>query len=80
VVTFTGWKAGYGYTIEINHPDGVLTRYAHLSRISVKQGQEVDIGQQIGRMGATGNASGPHLHFEVLINGEFVNPASWLWG
>jgi murein DD-endopeptidase MepM/ murein hydrolase activator NlpD len=80
VVTFTGWKAGYGYTVEINHPDGVLTRYAHLSRISVKQGQEVDIGQQIGRMGATGNASGPHLHFEVLINGQFVNPATWLWG
>jgi murein DD-endopeptidase MepM/ murein hydrolase activator NlpD len=80
VVTFTGWKAGYGYTIEIKHPDGALTRYAHLSRISVKTGQEVDVGEQIGRMGATGNASGPHLHFEVIINEEFVNPANWLWG
>lgn len=80
VVTFTGWKAGYGYTIEIKHPDGALTRYAHLSRISVKPGQEVNVGEQIGRMGATGNASGPHLHFEVLINDNFVNPATWLWG
>jgi murein DD-endopeptidase MepM/ murein hydrolase activator NlpD len=80
VVTFTGWKPGYGYTIEINHPDGATTRYAHLSRISVKTGQEVDIGQQIGAMGATGNTTGPHLHFEVLINDEFVNPATWLWG
>lgn len=80
VVTFTGWKAGYGYTIEIRHPDGATTRYAHLSRIGVAAGQELDVGQQIGRMGATGNASGPHLHFEVLINGNFVNPAPWLWG
>lgn len=79
-VTFTGWKAGYGYTIEIKHPDGALTRYAHLSRISVKAGQEVDVGEQIARMGATGNASGPHLHFEVIINDDFVNPATWLWG
>lgn len=80
VVTFTGWQAGYGYTIEIKHPDGALTRYAHLSRISVQNGEEVDVGQQIGRIGATGNATGPHLHFEVIINGEFVNPATWLWG
>lgn len=80
VVTFTGWKAGYGYTIEMKHPDGAVTRYAHLSRIGVAAGQEVDVGQQIGRMGATGNASGAHLHFEVLINGEFTNPATWLWG
>lgn len=80
VVTFTGWKAGYGYTIEMKHPDGATTRYAHLSRIGVAPGQELDVGQQIGRMGATGNATGPHLHFEVLINGEFTNPATWLWG
>ncbi len=79
-VIFTGWKAGYGYTIEIKHPDGAVTRYAHLSRISVKTGQEVDIGQQIGAMGATGNTTGPHLHFEVLVNGNFINPATWLWG
>lgn len=78
-VIFAGWQAGYGYTIEIKHPDGAVTRYAHLSRILVDEGQEVDVGQQIGKMGATGNTTGPHLHFEVLINGEFINPAGWLW-
>ena len=79
-VIFTGWRASYGRTIEIKHLDGAVTRYAHLSRIRVEAGQDVDVGQRIGNIGASGKAFGAHLHFEVLINGNFRNPWIWLWG
>jgi len=79
-VIFTGWRASYGRTIEIKHLDGAVTRYAHLSRIRVEAGQDVDVGQRIGNIGASGKAFGAHLHFEVLINGNFRNPWVWLWG
>jgi murein DD-endopeptidase MepM/ murein hydrolase activator NlpD len=59
---------------------GVVTRYAHLSRIRVEAGQEVDVGQRIGNIGASGKAFGAHLHFETLVNGNYKNPGIWLWG
>ena len=79
-VIFTGWRPAYGRTIEIRHLDGVVTRYAHLSRIRVEAGQEVDVGQRIGNIGASGKAFGAHLHFETLVNGNYKNPGIWLWG
>jgi murein DD-endopeptidase MepM/ murein hydrolase activator NlpD len=77
-VTFAGWKSGYGQAIEITHGNGMLTRYAHLSRIGVKVGQEVDAGDTIGGLGSTGRSTGPHLHFEVRINDRAVNPRPFL--
>jgi len=79
-VIFTGWRPAYGRTIEVRHLDGVVTRYAHLSRIRVVAGQEVDVGERIGNIGASGKAFGAHLHFETLVNGRYKNPGIWLWG
>lgn len=72
------WEGSYGNCIRIRHYNGVVTRYAHLSRIKVHVGQYVQAGQVIGNSGATGNTTGPHLHFEVIIHGVPVNPRSWL--
>jgi murein DD-endopeptidase MepM/ murein hydrolase activator NlpD len=72
-VTFTGWRDGFGKLIVIRHPAGYRTRYAHVSRIRVRKGQMVTRGQVIGRMGQTGDADGPHLHFEVRHSGHRVN-------
>lgn len=77
-VTFAGWKAGYGQAIEITHGNGMLTRYAHLSRIGVTVGQPVEAGATIGGLGSTGRSTGPHLHFEVRINDRAVNPRPFL--
>ncbi len=77
-VTSAGWNGGYGLTVDVYHGDGVVTRYAHLSRIEVRVGQRVERGQLLGRVGSTGNTTGPHLHFEVLVNGQPVNPARFL--
>lgn len=77
-VTFAGRKAGYGNAIEITHGNGMLTRYAHLSRIGVKVGQQVAAGATIGGLGNTGRSTGPHLHFEVRINDRAVNPRPFL--
>ncbi|HQD75443.1 MAG TPA: M23 family metallopeptidase [Bacillota bacterium] len=77
-VTFTGWQGGYGNTVEISHGSGLVTLYAHLSSINVKNGEKVDRGEKIGLVGATGRASGPHLHFEVRIGGKPQNPANYL--
>ena len=65
-VIFTGWRASYGRTIEIKHLDGAVTRYAHLSRIRVEAGQDVDVGQRIGNIGASGKAFGAHLHLSLI--------------
>ncbi|MGI0487524.1 peptidoglycan DD-metalloendopeptidase family protein [Pantanalinema rosaneae CENA516] len=80
VVTFAGWNSGgYGYLVEITHPDGSLTLYAHNNRILVQQGQQVEQGQQISEMGSTGYSTGPHLHFEVHPAGKgAVNPMAFL--
>jgi murein DD-endopeptidase MepM/ murein hydrolase activator NlpD len=73
-----GWQRGYGHTIMIDHGGGIVTLYAHCSRISVKKGQVVAAGDTIGAVGSSGLATGPHLHFEVRIKGKPVNPTGYL--
>jgi murein DD-endopeptidase MepM/ murein hydrolase activator NlpD len=77
-VSFAGQKSGYGNAIDITHGNGMLPRYAHLSRIGVKVGQQVAAGITIGGLGSTGRSTGPHLHFEVRINDRAVNPRPFL--
>ncbi len=77
-VVEAGSAGAYGNMVEIAHGDGTRTRYAHLSRITVTKGQNVDRGQQVGDLGNTGNSSGPHLHFEVLVRGKAVDPEKFL--
>ena len=77
-VTFAGWSGGYGNFIIVDHGDGFVTRYAHCSKIAVTKGQTVSQGQVIGYVGTTGNSTGNHLHFEVKVNGNFVNPRNYL--
>jgi murein DD-endopeptidase MepM/ murein hydrolase activator NlpD len=80
VVSFAGWNdGGYGNLVEIEHPDGSLTLYAHNNRILVNKGQKVTQGQQISEMGSTGRSTGPHLHFEIHPSGSgAVNPMALL--
>ena len=79
VVEKAGWNSGgYGNLVEIRHPDGSLTRYAHNNSLSVSAGQSVRQGQQIAEMGSTGYSTGPHLHFEVYQGGSAVNPVAYL--
>ena len=77
-VTHAGWKSGYGKTVEVTHGNGLMTRYAHLSRIGVTTGQKVEQGLQLGAMGSTGRSTGTHLHFEVRLNGKAINPRPFL--
>jgi murein DD-endopeptidase MepM/ murein hydrolase activator NlpD len=76
-VTYAGTRSGYGLVVEISHGDGVGTVYGHMNEISVALGDVVQQGDPIGTVGATGNASTPHLHYEVLIDGEIYDP--WLF-
>jgi hypothetical protein len=78
VVTWAGPREGYGNLVEINHGNGLATRYAHASRVLVKVGDEVQRGQPIAIVGSTGRSTGPHVHFEVLKNGVQVNPMSFV--
>ena len=78
VVTFSGDRSGYGNTVEISHGNGYMTRYAHNSLNAVAPGQMVTRGQVLAAMGSTGRSTGPHVHFEVLRNGQQVNPASFV--
>jgi murein DD-endopeptidase MepM/ murein hydrolase activator NlpD len=78
-VVYAGWDtSGYGNMVLINHGNGFETRYAHLSQIMVISGQTVQKGQTIGRMGSTGHSTGPHTHFEIILNGVHVNPLLYL--
>jgi murein DD-endopeptidase MepM/ murein hydrolase activator NlpD len=77
-ISSVGWQGGYGQTIEIDHGQGILTRYAHLSGYDARVGDMVAAGDKIGRMGSTGRSTGSHLHFEVRINGAAVNPRRFL--
>lgn len=77
-VSYAGWKSGYGKTVEITHGNGLMTRYAHLSKVHVTTGQKVKQGLQVGAMGSTGRSTGTHLHFEVRLNGKAVNPRPFL--
>lgn len=77
-VTFVGWQHGYGQLVVIDHGGGLTTRYGHLSEFDVEMGQEVGRGESIGRVGSTGRSTGPHLHYEVRINDEPVDPLQYL--
>jgi murein DD-endopeptidase MepM/ murein hydrolase activator NlpD len=77
-VASSGWAGGYGRMVEIDHGNGLSTRYGHLSEISVKVGDPIKIGQVIGAVGSTGRSTGPHLHYETRIDGEAVDPQKFL--
>ena len=77
-VTKAGRHGGYGKLVEIDHGNGLTTRYAHLSRIHVQIGQHVSIGKIIGKVGSTGRSTGPHLHYEVRRKGQTVNPLNYV--
>jgi murein DD-endopeptidase MepM/ murein hydrolase activator NlpD len=80
VVSFSGRRAGYGNVVDIDHGNGYMTRYAHNSENLVQPGQRVRVGQVIAKMGATGRATGNHVHFEVWLNDRPVNPNQYLRG
>lgn len=77
-VTMAGRDGGYGNMVEINHGNGLSTRFGHLSEIDVKVGQQIRVGQVIGKVGSTGRSTGPHLHYECRVNGEVVDPQKFL--
>ncbi len=77
-VTFTGMKDAYGRVVEIDHGMGIVTRYAHLHRIMVVRGQKLSAHQQIAQLGSSGRSTGPHVHYEILLNGTAVDPEKFL--
>lgn len=77
-VSYAGTMAGYGNVVFLRHHTGIVTVYAHLSSISVRADQRVERDQVVGRVGRSGDASGPHLHFEVWRDGRSVDPANFL--
>jgi len=78
MVSFAGERSGYGNIVEINHGNGYVTRYGHNSRNLVKTGETVRKGQRVALMGSSGRSTGPHVHFEVLLNGSPVNPSQYI--
>jgi murein DD-endopeptidase MepM/ murein hydrolase activator NlpD len=74
VVEFTGWNGDYGNMVTVNHSFGLVTRYAHLATMFVRPGDRVERGQTIGQIGTTGRTTGPHLHYELLVNGQLADP------
>ncbi|MGZ5131267.1 MAG: M23 family metallopeptidase, partial [Caldimonas sp.] len=79
-VAFAGFKRDFGWVVEIDHGNGLTTRYAHASELLVRPGQVVAPGDRIARVGSTGRSTGPHLHFEVLRAGTAVDPERYLAG
>jgi murein DD-endopeptidase MepM/ murein hydrolase activator NlpD len=77
-VSFAGWSGGYGNLLVIKHADGRETRYAHLDKLLVNEGEAVSAGQQVALSGSTGKSTAPHLHFEIRENGQVLNPLSIL--
>ena len=78
IVTIAGWKPYYGGMVEINHGFGIYSRYGHLRKVLVKKGQKVDFHQMIGRMGSTGRSTGPHVHYEITVNGIPQDPLKFI--
>ncbi|MBE9532937.1 MAG: M23 family metallopeptidase [Proteobacteria bacterium] len=78
IVSWTGNRNGYGQMVEIEHGNGYITRYAHNKSLTVAKGDRVEKGQQIALMGSTGRSTGPHVHFEVLLDGKTVNPYNFV--
>ncbi len=78
-VTVAGWNNSYGYMIKVSHGNGVETVYAHCSKLLVSKGQTVSQGQVIAKIGSTGYSTGPHLHFEVRVNGTLYNPQNYVY-
>ncbi len=77
-VVFSGWKGGYGLSVEVDHGDGYMTRYAHFSKLTISFGDVVNAGQALGVTGTTGRSTGTHLHFEIIKNGKFQNPLDYV--
>ena len=77
-VSKAGWQGGYGYLIEIDHGNGLTTRYGHLSKLGVKEGDSVQRGQLIALIGSTGRSTGPHLHYELRLDEKAINPRRFL--
>ena len=78
IITKAGWEGGYGNMIEVDHGNGLTTRYGHLSKIGVQSGDTVQRGQLIGLIGSTGRSTGPHLHYELRLNNKPINPRRFL--
>ena len=78
VVTFAGWQTGYGRVIKIQHEAGIETRYPHLNAMRAEVGQSVSRGARIGDMGNSGRSTGPHLHYEVRVNVEAIDPMIYI--
>ena len=78
VVTFSGKKPGFGFFLQINHGYGVETIYAHAKRLLAKKGQHIRRGQKIAQVGSTGYSTGPHLHYEIRVNGTPVDPLDYI--
>jgi murein DD-endopeptidase MepM/ murein hydrolase activator NlpD len=76
-VVSSGWMGAYGYAVDVDHGGGVITRYGHCSRLLVAAGQNVEAGEEIAKMGSTGRSTGPHVHFEVRLQGRAVNPTAF---
>lgn len=79
-VSEAGYSRSYGWFVHIRHEDGYSTLYAHMSRILVRRGGTVRIGQRIGQVGSTGTSTGNHLHFELQKNGRLLDPVKWFGG
>jgi murein DD-endopeptidase MepM/ murein hydrolase activator NlpD len=77
-VVFTGWRPGLGWTVEIDHGMGIRTRYGHLRTILAKQGDEIGFRDKVGLLGNTGRSTGPHVHYEILVNGKPVDPTNFI--
>ncbi|MDQ3635823.1 MAG: M23 family metallopeptidase [Acidobacteriota bacterium] len=78
IVKKAGWQGGYGYMIELDHGNGLTTRFGHLSRIEVNEGEMIQRGQLMGLIGSTGRSTGPHLHYELRLDNKPINPRRFL--
>ncbi|MEO1706312.1 MAG: M23 family metallopeptidase [Pseudomonadota bacterium] len=78
VVRYAGWRPGYGKTVEVDHGNGFMTRFAHMRKISVKKGQKVKLHDKVGELGSSGRSTGPHIHYEIHYKGKPQNPARFI--